>query len=152
MNPIPTRRQLTLGALALAVTLAAGACLGVDTRGRATAEISGPDGTPVRVITSTRFTRTQASPGLGPDTAGVNVRLLAADTSSETLPTSISRQLTDTQRIYVQVALTDSAAASGDGPLQTEVQLIIDGEQRARAAGDLRDTPLAVSFLSYVAQ
>lgn len=150
MNPIPTPRKLALGALALAVALAAGACLGVETRNRASAEITGPDGTPVRVITSTRFTRTQASPGLGPDTAGVDVRLLEADTSSQTLPASISRQLTDTQRIYVQVALSDSAA--GGGPLETEIQLNIDGEERARASGDLRDTPLAVSFLSHVAQ
>lgn len=152
MNPTPTRRQLALGALALAVVLVAGACLGVETRNRASAEITGPDGTQVRVVTSTRFTRTQASPGLGSDTAGVDVRLLAADTSSQALPTSISRQLTDTQRIYVQVALTDSAAAEGGGPLQTEIQLSIDGEERARATGDLRDTPLAVSFLSRVAQ
>lgn len=152
MNPTSTRRQLALGALALAVALTAGACLGVETRGRATAEITGPDGTPVRVITSTRFTRRQASPGMGPDTAGVNVRLLSADTSRQTIPADVSRQLTDTQRIYVQVALTDSAAASGSGPLQAEVKLTIDGEQRARAAGDLRDTPLAVSFTSFVAQ
>lgn len=152
MPPTPTRRQLVLGTLVLAVALAAGACLGVETRGRATAEITGPEGTPVRVITSTRFTRTQASQGLGPDTAGIDVRLLEADTSSQAIPASISRQLTDTQRIYVQVALTDSAADAGGGPLQTEVQLTIDGEERARASGDLRETPLAVSFSSFVAE
>lgn len=152
MNAMPTRRQIGLGAVALAVALAGAACLGVSTRGRAQAEITGPDGTPVRVITSTRFREKQTSPGLGPDTAGVGVQLLAADTSRHTLPTSVSRQLTETQRIFVQVALTDSAAASGSGPVQAELRLKIDGDQRARAAGNLRETPLSVSFSSFVAQ
>lgn len=152
MTSTPTRRQLALGTLTLAVALVAGACLGVDTRGSATAEITGPDGTSVRLVTSTRFSRSQASPGLGPDTAGVDVQLIEADTSRQTIPATVSRQLTDTQRIYVQVALTDSAAASGSGPLQTEIALTIDGEERARASGDLRETPLAVSFTSFVIQ
>lgn len=152
MSLLPSRRQLGLALAVAAVGLAGAACLGVSLKGRAQAEITGPDGTPVRVITSTSFTRRQGGPGVGPDTAGVDVRLLNADTSRHSIPTTVSRQLTDTQRIFVQVALTDSAAAAGGEPLQAEIQLIIDGEQRARASGDLRETPLAVSFTSFVAQ
>lgn len=154
MKPSATRRPFTLGiAVVVASTLVGAACLGVSTRSRAEAEITGPDGTPVRVITSTRFTRQRgASSGLGPDTAGIDVRLLDADTSGHSLPTSVARELTDTQRIFVKVALSDSAADEGEGPVEAELQLLVDGDQQAQAAGNLRDGPLSVSFTSFVAR
>lgn len=152
MNATTTRRQLAAGALVLGVAFAAAACLGISTRGQASAEITGPDGTSVMVVTSTQFTQTQGSSGLAPDTAGADVRILTADTSRHTIPATVSRELTDTQRIYLKVALDDSASASGSGPLDSEIRLDIDGEQRASASGDLRETPLVVSFTSYVQQ
>lgn len=140
--------------LAAAAALAAGACTDVSERSQATAEISGPDETSVRVITSTDFVR--GSQGTTdptvPDTSGVSVNLVSADTTERTLPAEVSQALTETQRFFINVALTDSAEAGADGPVEAEMRVLVDGEQRARVQSDLLDIPLQVVFTSFVSR
>lgn len=152
MNPASARTSSVLGLLlAAAVGLTATACLDVSERSQARAEISGPDGTQVQVITSTEFVQSQQprDPGT-PDTA-IDVQLLTADTLERELPSTVTQSLTSTQRFFIFVSLADSAAAAAGDPVQAELRLLIDGDQRARATGDLLEEPLQVSFTSFVA-
>lgn len=146
------RRLSLVGSLAAAVAVAGAACMDVPTRSQARAEISGPDGTPVRVVTSTDFVKEQeVSSPTTPDTTGRGVRVVSADTSRRTLPTTVTQSLTETQRFYIRVALTDSAEAAADGPVDAEIQLLVDGEERARVQNDLVETALSIAFTSFVA-
>lgn len=144
------RRRTRVVATALAA-LAATACLDVSERSRATAEISGPEGTAVEVVTSTQFVRTQGtSDPTSPDTASLDVRLVTSDTVEREIPAVVERELTQTQRIFVGVVLADSAAAAAGEPIEAEVRLLVDGEQRGIVTGDLLVRPLEVSFASFV--
>jgi len=145
-----SHRSFALAALLAATVAVAGtACTDVSVPEQARAEISGPDGTQVRVITSTDFIQgEQSSPDpTVPDTGGIVVRMFSADTVQRTLPTTVNRSLTETRRIHVQVTLQDSAASS---PVEAELQLLVDGEEKARASGDLFERALRVSFTSFV--
>lgn len=145
-----SHRSFALAALLAATVAVAGtACTDVSVPEQARAEISGPDGTQVRVITSTDFIQgEQTSPDpTVPDTGGIAVRMFSADTVQRTLPTTVNRSLTETRRIHVQVTLQDSAASS---PVEAELQLLVDGEEKARASGDLFERALRVSFTSFV--
>lgn len=139
-------------ALAAVLVVAGAACVDVSERSQATAEISGPDDTPVRVITSTDFVRGAESTTdpSEPDTAGISVSLISADTSERELPATVNQQLTDTQRFFINVALTDSAESSADGPVEAEMRVMVDGEERAQVQSDLLDIPLQVIFTSFV--
>lgn len=63
----------------------------------------------------------------------------------------MTQSLTETQRFYLRVALTDSAAASADGPVAAEMQLLVDGEQKARTQNDLLERVLQIAYRSFVA-
>lgn len=145
------RRPSLVVILAAAVAVAAAACTDVSARSQARAEISGPDGTSVQVVTSTRFVQEQTSSSTSPDTVGTSVSLLTADTIRRTLPATVNQSLTETQRFYIRVALSDSAAASADGPVDAEIQLLVDGEQKARAENDLLESALEIAYRSFVA-
>lgn len=148
-----SHRNLALAAvLTAAVALAGGACLDASPPSQARAEISGPEGTDVRVITSTRFvSESQGSTDpTSPDTTGVNVRLVTADTARRTLPATVTRSLTETQRIYMNVALPDSVAASADGTVEAEMQLFVDGEVKTRTEADLVERAMQATFTSFV--
>lgn len=138
--------------LAVAVALSAGACLDASPPSQARAEISGPEGTEVRVITSTRFiSESQGSTDpTSPDTTGVSVQVVTADTSRHALPATVNRALTETQRIYINVALPDSVAASADGAVDAEMQLFVDGEVEARTRADLVERAMQATFTSFV--
>lgn len=146
------RRPSTVVSLAAAAALAGTACTGVSARSQARAEISGPDGTPVQVVTSTRFVQEQTSTSpTSPNTTGTNVSLVTADTTRRTLPATVTQALTETQRFYIRVALTDSAEASADGPVDAEMRLLVDGEQKARAQNDLVERALQIAYRSFTA-
>ena len=138
--------------LAVAVAFVGGACLDASPPSQARAEISGPEGTEVRVITSTRFvSESQGSTDpTSPDTTGVNVQVVTADTSRQALPATVNRALTETQRIYINVALPDSVAASADGAVDAEMQLFVDGEVEARTEADLVERAMQATFTSFV--
>lgn len=146
------RRPSLVVILAAAVAVATTACTDVSARSQARAEISGPDGTPVQVVTSTQFVQEQTSSSpTSPDTASTSVSLVTADTIRRTLPATVTQSLTETQRFYIRVALTDSAAASADGPVDAEMQLLVDGEQKARAQNDLLERALQIAYRAFVA-
>ena len=148
-----SHRSFALAALLAATVAVAGtACTDVSVPEQARAEISGPDGTQVRVITSTDFIQgEQTSPDpTVPDTGGITVRMFSADTVQRTLPTTVNRSLTETRRIHVQVTLQDSAAAASSSAVESELQLLVDGDEKARASGDLLEQALRVSFTSFV--
>lgn len=149
----PDHRSLALAALLpVALALAGAGCADVSAPSQARAEISGPDGTPVEVITSTRFVQEgQTSPDpTVPDTGGVSVSLISADTLRRTLPATIDRSLTETQRIFVHVSLPDSAASETAEPVDADLRLFVDDESKARSTGDLLQRALQVSYTSFV--
>lgn len=146
MSPPALRRSTVL--LALLVTgaaLAAAACTSVSRLSQARAEISGPEDTSVQIVTSRRFVVTgQTGPTLNPDSAGRRVNLQTADTVQRTLPTTVTRSVTQTQRIYIQVSAGDTVSLPDSAP--AEIRLFIDGDEKARNPGDLADAPLGVIY------
>lgn len=148
-----SHRSFALAALLAATVAVAGtACTDVSVPEQARAEISGPDGTQVRVITSTDFIQgEQSSPDpTVPDTGGIVVRMFSADTLQRTLPTTVNRSLTETRRIHVRVTLQDSAASESSSAVEADLQLLVDGDEKGRASGDLLERALRVSFTSFV--
>lgn len=147
----PASRLSLVAALAVTTALAGTACMDVGSRSQARAEISGPDGTAVQVVTSTQFVQEQnASGAFQPDTGGTSVNLITADTARRSLPTTVDQSLTETQRFYVEVALTDSAETEATEPVDAEMQLLVDGEQKARVQNDLLERALRIAFRSFV--
>lgn len=149
-----TRPRLRLpfaAALALGLVTLLGACIsGIDSRESARAEVSGPDGLPVRLITSTEFVQTQTQPGT-PDSLGVQI--FSADTSFRDLPFEVSEDISATRRYLVRVSQapeTDSVADSGS--IDASIVLYIDGERRSEATGDLRESSVQVLFQSFTNQ
>lgn len=144
-------RLLLVAGLTVTLALAGTACMDVTSRSQARAEISGPNGVAVQVVTSTQFVQGQDASGpLSPDTTGTSVNLVTADTTSRNLPTTVTQSLTETQRFYVEVALTDSAEADASGPVDAEMQLLVDGEQKAQVQNDLLENALRIAFTSFV--
>ena len=143
------RRRLSF-VVSLAVAMAGTACvMDVSTRSEARAEISGPDGTPVQVVTSTRFVGDrESSPPAFPDTTETSLRPITADTSRRTLPDTVTRSLTETQMFYIRVVLVDSAEVSADGPVNATMRLLIDGEEHGQVENDLVQSALQIAFSS----
>lgn len=141
-------RPSVAGALALALTTALGACIsGPGPRERARAEVSGPDGLPVRLITSTEFVRLQTT-GETPDS--LSVQLFSADTSVRELPFETSADISASRRFLVRVSMapeTDSVADPGS--IDASILLFIDGDERSEASGDLRESSVQVIFQSF---
>lgn len=138
--------------VAAALTALLGACIsGPGPRESARAEVSGPDGVPVRLITSTEFVYSRGSGGTSPDTSGAD--LFAADTSFRELPFEVSADISETRRYFVRVSMspeTDSVA--GSGSIDTSIQLFVDGETETEASGDLRENSVQVIFQSFTNQ
>lgn len=149
--PFDFRAPLSV-VVAAALTTLLGACIsGPGPRESARAEVSGPDGVPVRLITSTEFVYQQGSGGTSPDTAGAE--LFAADTSFRELPFEVSADISETRRYYVRVSMspeTDSVA--GSGSIDTSIQLFVDGEKKTEASGNLRENSVRVIFQSFTTQ
>lgn len=138
-------RRRIAGAAALILVLAASACLGPPDRERARAEVGGPDGVPVQVVTSTEFVQGPVSGRTG----GTRTEIISADSADRSLPVTVRQELTETSRFYIRVAMTDSTAeVAGTGPIPVQVRLFIDGEQQSAVSGDLREQPLETSFTS----
>lgn len=141
---------VALGAalLATGAALLAG-CLSPEERSRARAELSGPNGLPVRVVTSTRFDAATVRTGPGaPDTTGVALR--SADTVVVELPGTVEQDISSTGRFLVEVTGTkETFEQAGSGPINVQMDVFIDGEQRANSSGDLRETFLRFIFQSF---
>lgn len=149
----PDRRFLALAAIVAAgLVLAAGACTDVSVRSEARAEISGPDDTPVRLVTSTEFVRSGGSTSdpTAPDTTGIQVSLITADTSERRMPATVSQSLTESQRFYIQAVVTDSATLAERDSVEAQMQLFVDGDRRGSVRGDLLEGPLEITFTSFV--
>lgn len=138
--------------LAASLTTLLGACISdPGPRETARAEVSGPDGVPVRLITSTRFAFSQGSSGTTPDST--SAQLFAADTTFREMPFEVSANIRETRRYLVRVSMapeTDSVA--GTGPIDTSVQLFVDGEKETQASGNLRENSVQVIFQSFTNQ
>jgi len=139
-------------ALAVSLTTLLGACISdPGPRETARAEVSGPDGVPVRVITSTRFAFSQNTTGTTPDSTAV--QFFAADTAFREFPFEVSANIEETRRYLVRVSMapeTDSVA--GTGPIDTSVLLFVDGDEESEASGDLRESSVQVVFQSFTNQ
>lgn len=135
--------------LATAVTTLLGGCISdPGPRESARAEVSGPDGVPVRLITSTEFAISQTSAGTTPDSTAV--QLLSADTTVRELPFEVAADIRETRRYLVRVSMapqTDSVA--GSGPIDTSVLLFVDGDRKSEASADLRENSVQVVFQSF---
>ena len=138
--------------LATALTTLLGACISnPGPRETARAEVSGPDGVPVRLITSTQFAISQNSTGTTPDSTAA--QLFSADTTFREFPFEVSANIQETRRYLVRVSMapeTDSVA--GTGPIDTSVQLFVDGERETEASGNLRESSVQVIFQSFTNQ
>lgn len=151
-SPTPVRLRAPLSVVALVLAAALGACISdPGPRESARAEVSGPDGVPVRLITSTEFAVSQSTTGAPQDSTAV--QLFAADTTFRELPFEVSADIERTRRYLVRVSMapeTDSVA--GSGPIDTSILLFVDGEQETRASGDLRERSVQVLFQSFTNQ
>lgn len=117
-------------------------------RERVRAEIEGPENVPVQVVASTQFVQGTSTSQTG---GSVETELLGADTTGVALPSTVERELTETDRFYIEVAMTDSTGEkAGTGPIAVQVKLFVDDEQRATVSGDLRETSVKTSFRSFV--
>lgn len=149
-SPARLRPLLSIG-LAAALTTLLGACISdPGPRESARAEVSGPDGVPVRLITSTEFTYSQNAPGT-PDST--SAQLFAADTSFREVPFEVSADIGQTRRYLVRISMaprTDSVA--GSGPIDTSILLFVDGDEETEASGDIRENSVQVIFQSFTNQ
>lgn len=139
-------------AVAAGLSMLLGACISdPGPRESARAEVSGPDGVPVRLITSTEFTVSQNSTGTPQDSTAA--QLFSADTTFRELPFEVSADIGQTRRYLVRVSMapeTDSVA--GSGSIDTSILLFVDGEEETQASGDLRESSVQVIFQSFTNQ
>lgn len=138
--------------LAAGLSILLGACISdPGPRESARAEVSGPDGVPVRLITSTEFAVSQNTSGAPQDSTAA--QLFSADTTFRELPFEVSADIQQTRRYLVRVSMapeTDSVA--GSGTIETSVLLFVDGEEETEASGDIRENSVQVIFQSFTNQ
>lgn len=122
------------------------ACFGPDTTEavRARAEIAGPSGEEVEVITSKSFAVNTGTV----DTAASRVDLLAADTGRMTLPVEREFDIRSTRRFFIRVGPPEAADGGGGNPLEVTLRVFIDDRRRFDQTADLRRRPLRFVFVS----